>query len=289
MYRIISLCLIFMSSITYGQELVEKSTKYTGSKKILAKYHVVKKKKKIKQGAYEVYNLDGTLNHTGWFDNNMKDSTWLFYGPGEEILIEGWYQDNLKNGEWKYYWDNGAVESIGYFKDGQETGHWRYFNEEGILIGEGEFIDGNEIAVSFKYYDLEGNTLKKIETISDPRPPSLAMTTEYINLSDYRIPVRVYFWYGDRALRNYIWINALYSFEGPPWYESGIVRVKFIVKPNGKIEIINIIGGFSEHNDQKIESLLKEMPRWRPTTINGLPVNTAYIYQYEYTFGNLSY
>lgn len=287
MFRIISLCLILISSITYGQELVEKSTKYPRSKKTLAKYHVLKKKKKIKQGAYEVFNVDGTLNHTGWFDNNMKDSTWCFYGPGEEILIEGWYEDNLKNGEWKYYWDNGSVECIGYFKDGKESGHWKYFNEESILIGEGEFIDGNEIAISFKYYDLEGNTLKKIETITDARPPSLPMTTNDINLLDYRIPVRVYFRFGDDALRSYLFMNGGHLFEYPWLGESGRVRVIFKVKPNGKIEIINTVDGFSEHNDQLIERLLKEMPRWRPTTINELPINTVYIYQYEYMFGNI--
>jgi len=287
MLRLISICLILITSFSYGQELVEKSTKYTGSKKTLAKYHVLKKKKKIKQGAYEVYNLDGTLNHTGWFNNNNKDSIWCFYGPGEEILIKGWYQDNLKNGEWKYYWDNGSVECIGYFKYGKESGHWKYFNEEGILIGEGEFIDGNEIAISFKYYDLEGNTQKKIETITDARPPSLPMTINDINLLGYRIPVQVYFRFGDDALRSYLHMNMGYLFEHPGWNVSGKVRVMFIVKPNGKIEIINIVDGFSEHNDQIIKRKLKKMPRWRPTTIDGLPVNTAYIYQYEYIFGNI--
>lgn len=63
-------------------------------------------------------------------------------------------------------------------------------------------------------------------------------------------------------------------------YEAGIqgrVRCSFIVDVDGSILDISINRGFHEAFNHEAVRIIRQMPRWRPGTINGVPVPTLYM------------
>ena len=277
--------LVFYVTLFYGQELKQLTTDYYNSNNTKRIYHVLKKKKRIKHGEYIVLNKNSTKNLSGWYNMNKRDSLWKFYSPQGVVMIEGYYKNDNKNGEWKYYRENEVIESIGIFKNDQENGHWLFYNETGKLICEGDFKEGKEVENSFRYYDINGNIIDSLEVVSDPIVKPICRTTDDLHEASYNFDKVAYFRLGDLALYHYFGLNMRLPFNTRDYVSTGSAKVIFMVKPNGKIEIIKIIGSFSEIYDKEIEKLLLSMPKWIPSTKDGNPVKAICIQSYSYKHG----
>ena len=97
-------------------------------------------------GSLKMYFDDGTPELSGFYKNNLLDSTWRFYYPDGKIQrITNW-QEGFEHGESKAFYENGilAIEMISdmgqtiseknYFPDGSKNKIFRY--QEGLRHGE---------------------------------------------------------------------------------------------------------------------------------------------------------
>lgn len=50
-------------------------------------------------------------------------------------------------------------------------------------------------------------------------------------------------------------------------------RVHFLVKKDGSINDVHILNAISKTSKQKMEAVFYRMPKWRPATTNGKPVD----------------
>ncbi|MDB5128373.1 energy transducer TonB [Mucilaginibacter sp.] len=73
-------------------------------------YSVLKADKQIKQGEYASFNYyDHKAICKGFYKNNLKDSTWVYYGF-KNNSAEGSYKNGRRVGHWKIYTYNGVLQ-----------------------------------------------------------------------------------------------------------------------------------------------------------------------------------
>lgn len=78
---------------------------------------------------------------------------------------------------------------------------------------------------------------------------------------------------GTNQLMKYVSTNLTLPIlkENPP---QGSVYTKFIVNADGTVSDVNIIkGSGNEEVDNAVKELILKMPKWKPATQNGKPVN----------------
>lgn len=87
--------------------------------------------------------------------------------------------------------------------------------------------------------------------------------------------------YGDLALRRYIRSRVRYPKEAKRRRISGVVKVRFLVKKDGKIGDIYILQSPSKLLSKALVSVIRHMPRWEPgKDYWGNPVDAHYNTEY---------
>lgn len=81
---------------------------------------------------------------------------------------------------------------------------------------------------------------------------------------------------GPDALRKYINQNVQYPRLAAENKEQGRVFVKYIVEPDGTISSVEVARSVSRSLDNEAIRVVKNMPKWKPGTKNGIPVRVAY-------------
>ncbi len=98
----ITLLLLLMSIfvISNAQRLKKVTNKDTYS---IEEFYVLNSNRNIKQGEFKKLRLNGKLSIQGYFSNNKKDSTWVYYtSNGKDTLAYGKYSENKPIGQWIY-------------------------------------------------------------------------------------------------------------------------------------------------------------------------------------------
>lgn len=130
-----------MSLLTFGQPKLKEVTEYyPKTKAIKSHYFVVKPKKELYHGKYEVYDRSGRLAEKGYFNFGNKTSYLQFNSKGY-ILKE--LKDSVLTQH--TYFKNGALRSTEVTKNGKAAGTWKTYelNECGksFLISSTEYHD----------------------------------------------------------------------------------------------------------------------------------------------------
>ena len=66
-------------------------------------------------GPIVTYHSNGQLASTGFYEDNNKDGTWLFYDMQGILIEENYYKDNLKTGTWKGFYSNGKQRFVAVY------------------------------------------------------------------------------------------------------------------------------------------------------------------------------
>lgn len=83
------------------------------------------------------------------------------YYPNHNKKFEGKFHNKKRNGKWTYWFENGNKWSEGYIKDGINHGKRTIWYETGGKHYDAIYNNG-ERAGEWIFYDINGNTLKKI-------------------------------------------------------------------------------------------------------------------------------
>ncbi|MDA7502007.1 energy transducer TonB [Chitinophagales bacterium] len=81
---------------------------------------------------------------------------------------------------------------------------------------------------------------------------------------------------GQEALLKYIYTNVDFSGLREAHSVFGLVVVRFVVDENGKVNDPKIVRSISEAAGEKVLRLVREMPDWKPGTLNGITVSSYY-------------
>lgn len=103
MKRIITILLITISTISFGQEVKKmKENKNYGK----ATFYVLKSDMKTKHGKYSIKGYTGrALIVEGNYSNGKKDGIWTerYYRKGRNLKSQGKYENDIQVGNWTFY------------------------------------------------------------------------------------------------------------------------------------------------------------------------------------------
>ena len=211
------------------QKIYEWGTPYPKHKEI---FYVLRTDNSIKQGSYKLKAGKRNIIE-GWYDNNLKDSIWIFRPMPR-------YTD--------------FIYAQGYYKENKKTGIWNFSNEDG-LEQQYDYSNDSLIFTVFEITDTvipvltdTGFVLRKVDM-----PPIFkegeSAKKRYMSSANH------YFGYN---LPKDIWIRATVQFEID---ENGMTHNHKIIK-----------GDFPEYNENALK-VVKAIPNdWIPAKINGKKV-----------------
>lgn len=122
-----------------AQQTKMKRVKFEGSNQIKEEFEVLKRKKRIKQGAYRRFFEDGRLAEEGQYANNLKVGNWRIYHPNGQLMEAGAFQRNKRTEEWAFYDEKGQQIMERVYKRGrkieeQRMGIWETKRAGGKVI-----------------------------------------------------------------------------------------------------------------------------------------------------------
>jgi len=77
---------------------------------------------------------------------------------------------------------------------------------------------------------------------------------------------------GNGALMKYLSDNIQYPPIAAEQGIAGKVQVRFVVKPDGTVDDIQVVKSLDPSCDKEAVRVLKKMPKWSPGKQNGTPV-----------------
>lgn len=89
----------------------------------------------IKNGIYEVYDINGNLLLKTYYKNNMKNGDFINYYPDSNLIkLKTTFINDKINGNKISYFPNGKIHEICYYNDDLPCGQYKKYHESGKLI-----------------------------------------------------------------------------------------------------------------------------------------------------------
>lgn len=235
-------------------------------------YHVLKSNKKIREGKY-IMKVSNHTFETGYYKNNLKDSTWIEFFPGtKEINTIGKYKNDLRTGPWKEYAvanEKVFLSETGNYGEGKRTGAWHTFTPWGDTVRTFDYTL-NQVTyrnprvrenMNFDVVLPEGLVRKSLQT-----PPLLIDKTDgqAINLK--------------RTLK------IKYPSEAKQSAITGQVIISYIVDENGNETNHKAESDVGFGCEEEVIRVLKLYPgKWIPGTYKGKPIATKHDFKFTYS------
>jgi len=242
------------------------------------------------------YNSNGVLKAQLTFvDDSLSGEARYYDSIGHKLTSTGRFFDGKRAGEWKYFNRNGKIFLTEDFRNrgtettatlmdadgkiiakgetvyGKRTGIWKYYENE-KLVGIKNYVNDVLDGESLEYY--QSGKIKRKELYSFgklnsgkaynengseiPYTPAAQMPEPEYNLSAY---IKENLRYPSKARRNNI---------------VGRVKVQFVVDEEGNIINAKVIEGIGGGCDKEALRVVKQMPKWKPGTLDGKPVKIIY-------------
>ena len=91
---------------------------------------------------------------------------------------------------------------------------------------------------------------------------------------------------GEESRIQYLAQNIIYLLAAAQNGIEGIVYVSFLVENKGEVRNVKILRSIGRGCDQEAERVVKRMPKWKPGTQNGKPVNVLFNMPIYYVLSN---
>jgi hypothetical protein len=86
----------------------------------------------VKDGAYVVYNLNGSRMIDGYYRDGKQSGEWtMWHGNGQRASVDH-YTDGVQNGMHTSWYPNGAKAIEGAYRDGKREGVWHRWDPNGF-------------------------------------------------------------------------------------------------------------------------------------------------------------
>jgi TonB family protein len=91
---------------------------------------------------------------------------------------------------------------------------------------------------------------------------------------------------GRKAYDKYLQNSLIYPAQALENKVKGRVTVQFTVRTDGGVDEFNIIKGLGYGCDEEVIRLVKEGPKWKPTTENDVPVESEVLVRVKFALPN---
>lgn len=88
----------------------------------------------IREGYTATYYPQGGVYCEGRYENDMRDSTWVYHYPDGIVSSKVQFLDDLPNGVFESYQENGARLAVGNYVMGRKSGEWLHYDAKGVFV-----------------------------------------------------------------------------------------------------------------------------------------------------------
>lgn len=115
-----------------------------------------------------IFYPDGKIKAKGKYENEQKDSLWVFYGDDGSKRAEEFYLSGKREGVWKQFYPSGKIAEEKSYTNDVEDGSWKQYFENGQERMMSTYVDGS-LEGETKYHDAGGKLLIKGNFYHDVR------------------------------------------------------------------------------------------------------------------------
>jgi TonB family protein len=202
----------------------------------------IKDNSKLRQYSYKAGSEGKSLRHGTHYE---------WYPEGQPKLEINYRNDSLTGPHTRWY-ENGQVHFSRHYHRYELVDTLRSYYESGAL--RRVEVYGNSKMLTGKVYDEAGKESKYMPMEVQPEFPG-----------------------GEAKMMNWLGKNMRYPAGALKAGAQGLVVIAFLVDTSGQISNIEIMRGFHPDGDAEAIRLVKMMPRFKPGTIEGNPMDMTYI------------
>jgi TonB family protein len=135
--------MIFLGVLNCHSQELKKITKKSKKPYFIEEYHVLQSNKSIKHGEYLKKTLNGNLRVKGYFTQNRKDSTWIYFDfNGIDTVSIRKYKNDLQTGQWTIFSSEGDIRYIyDYVNNDIIEYNWGDTTVTYLILQNNEWVD----------------------------------------------------------------------------------------------------------------------------------------------------
>lgn len=219
---------------------------YNKKKVLQEKISYADEKLEVRKGQYLFFE-NGNLTQEGNYYKGYKHGEWKTYAA--KLLTDKVnYAWGVLHGRYETYWDNGQVKQRGVYAKGKQIGNWNFFYKSGQVAVE-QVFDDEGVSIIRNYFDQNGAAVKELIRAQLPIYPG-----------------------GMRAFYDYVGYTLRYPAKAAKNNLTGIVKLQFLVLPNGNIDKIEVKESPDFELTQEAIRVLRNSGKWVPGKDLGEPV-----------------
>ena len=248
------------------------------SKKICRYFTFSDKKLCIKDGPAFVFNENGDPQTTGYFVNNQRDGSWIYYNEAGDRTEVTQYLQGMPVGICYNYYPGGVVRAVDSFDEtGTGTGTYTSYYEDGRLKQRGKYATGGRYDSTWVYHYPDGTTFF-LETFDKGRVGAVACFGPDQIASDtcvvFQAPM---FPGGEKKLTKYLYRNIFFPLnKGFKDQHHARILVNFWIDEKGNVSDIKFEQTIGIGFDDQVLRAMKKMPAWQPAIAYNRPVGSRY-------------
>jgi TonB family protein len=146
-----------------------------------------------------------------------------------------------------------------YYLAGKPVGTWTSYDDKCMLLGQRNF---NKL----KYHRTD--SISYYDNVSDG--------------NDSTVYEKAAFLEGEAAFMTYLVKNINYPSEAKEVGISGTVYLKFLVHPNGRVEVLQIVRSADPFLDYSAWEVIESMSLWKPARCNGVEIASTFVLPIRY-------
>lgn len=195
----------------------------------------------VASGPCVAWYASGARLSEGAFEAGERHGPWTWWHTNGAVLRTGSYDEGTQTGEWKEYFRTGELAATATFVPGTMLTEWTYYFRNGIVSARETYRNGRAL-VGATYWN-EDSTRVADNQSATALPMPMAPGNDV-----------------DSFIRSVL----QYPEEARAGHVSGIVTVTVLVRADGSVADMAVIGGSHPLLDDEALRAVRAIPRWRP-------------------------
>jgi TonB family protein len=241
-------------------------------------------KKGIKDGLNKEWHANGYLKREENYRNGLKDGAQKEWDIFNVMISEVNYSNGLLHGSAKDWYTSGQLKSSANFlgdtlnglvEGWYETGQMNYkyaskhetvWHTNGQMLCERFYPEHVKDSIKETFWNVSGEKIDKFNSA--------------INIEEATFPG------GIDSMFRWITESIIYPEYAREMNISGRVYIGFVVENSGRISSVEILKSTADVFNEESLLLMRKMPNWLPSKINGVPTRIAFILPITFQLGN---
>lgn len=165
----------------------------------------------------------------------------------KQYIIAG--KDKMKTGVWKEWTSDGKLSSIQHYENDLRVGALTTYWPDGTVRRADTFQ--NNVFISGKCYDSSGREITHFAYETLPEYPG-----------------------GEEEM--YRFLSRKIYYPQVNLLAEGKVVARFVITEHGDIENVEILSKVSRNMANQVKHAISKMPKWKPGSVDGVPLSTFY-------------